>query len=143
MKRRAFSGLLRPGEPFDWPLFWRGLPWQPVPQWILVGALAAPFSRAFPALSRAACAEPARTMISQSALVVYTMLVPVLVVAPIYLLAGRHRLVKRAHRLIANVTFALILVLSAADALVMANQLREQWPTLSPALRSLRAACWP
>lgn len=140
---KAFSSLVRDREPFDWPLFWKTLPWQPVPQWVAVSALAAPFSKAFPALSRAACAEPARGMISQSAMVVYTAAVPVLVSTALYLLAGRRRMAKRMHRMIGDVTLALILLLGAGDAMVLYEQLHGQWATLAPALKSLKAACWP
>ncbi len=140
---KAFSSLLKDREPFDWPSFWKDLPWQPVPQWIVVSALAGPFSRAFPTLSRAACMDPARAMIAQSAFVVYTAAVPVLVSVLLYLLFGRRRMAKRTHRLIGDVTLGLIVVLGLGDAFVLYEQARSQWPTLAPALKSLRAACWP
>lgn len=139
---KAFSGLAK-REPFDWPAFARTLPWQPVPQWLILSALAYPFSRAFPALSRASCDGDARTMLAKCALVVYTMFVPALIVAVVYALAGRERLTTRNHRMLGNVTMALIVVMSAVDAAVVVSQVRAQWETLGPALGSLRAACWP
>ena len=139
---KAFSGLLK-GEPFDWRAFAANLPWQPVPQWLLFSALAYPFSRAFPALTRASCDGEPRTMLVKASLVVYTMAAPALLTLLVYLFAGRRRMTVRHHRLLANVTLALIVVMSAADALVVSRAVSEQWPTLGPALASLRAACWP
>lgn len=139
---KAFSSL-RNREPFDWAAFGRTVHWQPVPQWLAFSALAYPFSRAFPALTRASCAGDARVMLTKVALVAYTMAAPAVLAAAVYLLAGRRRLTARPHRLIANVTLALLVVMTAADAFVVVSQVRSQWETLGPALGSLRAACWP
>ncbi len=139
---KAFSGLAR-REPFDWAAFWRTFPWQPVPQWLLLSALAYPASAAFPVLSRATCLDPARAMTVKAALVLYTMLVPPLGSAAVYLLVGHRKIAARPHRLMANVTLALIVVLSAADTVLIVSQVRDQWSTLRPAAASLRAACWP
>lgn len=140
---RAFSSLLKPREPFDWPVFLRTLPYQPVPVWLLLSAAAEPLARAFPALSRAACEGRLRESLSSAELVAYTMLVPPLVTTLWYLSAGRRRLLPRDHRLIGDVTFGLMLAVSAADAAIMAARVREQWPILRPGLFAIRAACWP
>lgn len=140
---KAFSGLGRRGEPFDWAAFARTIQWQPVPQWLILSALAYPFSQSFPSLSRAACQDPARAMVVKVALVVYTMFVPAVAVSAIYLFAGHKRLVARQHRLMANVTLALIIVMTAVDSIAIVSQVRDQWTTLRPAFGSLRAACWP
>ncbi|MBI3565428.1 MAG: hypothetical protein HY079_09555 [Elusimicrobia bacterium] len=139
---KAFSAL-RKREPWDWPGFARTVQWQPVPQWLVLSALAYPFSRAFPVVARAACEGDARTMLVKTALVVYTMFAPALVVAAVYGLAGRRRLTGRPHRMMGDVMLALLVVLTAADAFVVVGQVRAQWETLGPALGSLRAACWP
>lgn len=139
---KAFSGLLK-GEPFDWRAFAANLPWQPVPQWLLFSALAYPFSRAFPVLSRASCPGEARVMLSKVALVAYTMFVPALLTLLVYLFAGRRRMTVRNHRLIANVTLALLVVMTVVDALVVSRAVSSQWETLGPSLGLLRGACWP
>jgi hypothetical protein len=140
---KAFSGLGKTGEPFDWVAFARTIQWQPVPQWLILSSLAYPFSQAFPAMSRAACQDPARAMVVKVALVVYTMFVPAVAVCAVYLLAGRKRLAARQHRLMANVTLALIVLMTAVDSIAIVSQVNNQWTTLGPAFASLRGACWP
>ncbi len=140
---KAFSAAAEGGEPFDWPAFARTLQWQPASQWLILNALAYPFSNAFPALTRASCPEPARTMVAKTALVVYTMFVPAAAAAAAYLLVGRKKFARRRHRLLADATLAMIVALSAADTISIVAQARARWPILGPALSSLRGACWP
>lgn len=138
---KAFSS--RRSEPFDWPRFLRGLPFQPVPLWLLLNALAGPFARAFPGLAGAACRGTLRTSLMSAALVVYTAAVPGAVTAAFYLLVGRRRLEKRDHRLIGDATFGLMLVLSVVDGGLLAGRIHAQWTVLQPGLTAIRAACWP
>jgi hypothetical protein len=141
---RAFSGLgKRLSEPFDWPLFFRTLPFQPVPIWLLLSALTGPFARVFPAMTRAACQGRLRESLSSIALVLYTLAVPFLVTTVFYLAIGRRRLAKRDHRLIADVTFGIMLCLTFVDASIMIGRIHEQWQVLLPGLTAIRAACWP
>jgi hypothetical protein len=140
---RAFSGASRSREPFDWPLFFRTFHCQPVPVWLLLSALAAPAARAFPALSRAACQGRLRESLAAAALIVYMVLVPPLLTAAYYLAFGRRRLVPRDHRLIADATFALLLILSLVQGAAMVARVRARWDTLRPGLAAVRAACWP
>lgn len=130
-------------EPFDWAEFRRTLPWQPVPQWVVLSALASPFSKAFPVLTRAVCVPPVRTMFAQTTMVVYTLVVPAVATAVVYLLVGHKRFADPRHRRMANVTLALILALSAADTIVFARAVNQQWDSLGPAYASIRSACWP
>jgi hypothetical protein len=140
---RAFSSLLKPREPFDWPLFLRGLPFHPVPLWLALGALAGPVARAFPAATRAVCEGRLRQSLASAELVVYVVLVPPLATTLFYLAFGRRRLAKREHRLIADATFGLMLALSFVDGGLMIGRIHEQWAVLRPGLRAIRAACWP
>lgn len=133
----------RAQEPFDWPLFFRTLPYHPVPLWLLLSALAGPFARVFPALSRAACEGRLRQALSSAELVVYVIVVPPLLTTLYYLAFGRRRLARKEHRRIADVTFALMLALSLFDGASMALRIRAQWPGLKPGLTAVRAACWP
>lgn len=146
MKRRAFGGLFArlatPAEPFDGKAFLRELPWQPVPLWFVLSALAGPLARAFPDLSRAVCQDKPRVAIANAALVVYTLLVPPLVTTAFYLLFGRPRLTTITNRRIALVTVSVILVLSCADGFILVRRFHEQWEGLAPGYRALRAACW-
>jgi hypothetical protein len=143
MKRRAFSNLFKPREPLDWPLFLRSIPYQPVPLWLALSALTAPAARAFPALAHAACEGRLRASLSAAEQVVYTLFVPPLATTVYYLAFGRRRLAHREHRRIADATFVLMLLLSAADAVIMIDRIRDEWGALRPGLTALRAACWP
>jgi hypothetical protein len=140
MRRRAFSG---PPEPFDWPLFFKTFPFQPVVFWLILGALARPFAAAVPALTGAACQGRLRLALSQIAIVFYTMLVPPLLTIAYYLLFARRRLPNPHHRRVADGTFGLILILSFADGAALASKLHDQWATLRPGYKAVRAACWP
>lgn len=141
---RAFSGLFkRSTEPFDWALFLRKFPYQPVPVWLFLSAVAGPFAQAFPAISHAACQGRLRGTLSASAMVVYTIVVPFALTTVYYLAFGRRRLEKREHRLIADSTYGLMLALTAMDAWIMIGRIHEQWPVLKPGLAAIRAACWP
>ncbi|MDE2140846.1 MAG: hypothetical protein KGL74_02460 [Elusimicrobia bacterium] len=138
---RAFSS--RKSEPFDWPLFLRRFPFQPVPLWLLLNALAGPLARAFPALTRAACQGTLRASLTSAELVVYTAAVPAAVTTAFYLAVGRRRIEKKDHRLIADMTFGLMLALSVVDGGLLAARIHAQWPVLRPGLTAIRAACWP
>lgn len=140
---RAFSTLFKPREPFDWPGFLRTLPFQPVPAWLLLNALAEPFARAFPVLTRAACEGRLRQSLSSAELVAYVVLAPPLVTTLFYLAVGRRRLAQRDHRLIGDATFGLMLALSLFDGALMLSRIREQWTVMRPGLLAIRAACWP
>ncbi|MFI5345915.1 MAG: hypothetical protein ACHQ51_06030 [Elusimicrobiota bacterium] len=141
---KAFSGMARRSRgPFDWPLFFRRLPFQPVPLWLLLSALAGPFARAFPALTRAACQGSLRASLMSAELVVYTAVAPALATAVFYLAVGRRRLENPDHRLIADASFALMLTLTCVDGFLLAGRIREQWSSLRPGLAAIRAVCWP
>jgi hypothetical protein len=140
---RAFSSLGKSRGPFDWPLFLRRLPYQPVPLWLLLSALANPFARVFPALTRAVCQGSLRASLMSAELVVYTAAAPPLITTLFYLAFGRRRIEKPEHRMIADATFVLMLVLACVDAWSLWTRVHEQWTVLRPGLRAVRAACWP
>jgi len=135
---RAFASRV-----FDWRLFFRTLPFQPVPLWILLNAVAGPLGRTFPYLSRAVCEGRLRLGLMESELTLYIIAGPTLATALFYLTLGRRRLEIRDHRRIADVTFALMLALSLYDGVVIGRRIRAQWPVLRPGLTAIRAACWP
>jgi hypothetical protein len=140
---RAFSSWSRPRPPFDWPLFFRRFPFQPVPLWLTLNALAEPVARAFPAAARAVCQGSLRASLTAAELVVYIAVVPPLATALFYLAVGRRRIEKPEHRRIADATFGLMLVLACADGWLLAARIHGQWAALRPGLRAIRAACWP
>ena len=130
-------------KPFDWPLFFRRLPYHPVPLWLLLNAVAEPFARAFPFLSRAACEGRLRQSMMSAELTVYILAVPAAATAAYYLAYGRRRIEDPEHRKIADASFALMLALSLFDAWQTVRRIHAQWAVLSPGLRAIRAACWP
>lgn len=143
MSRPAFSGRLARRKAFDWPLFLRGFPYQPVPVWLLLSAVAGPVARAFPYAARAVCEGRLLQGLMRSEEVVYGLLVPPLAATAWYLAVGRRRLSETDHRRIADASLVLMLALSLYDAAVMGSRIREQWPVLRPGLVAIRAACWP
>ena len=140
---RAFSSIGKSRGPFDWPLFFRCLPYHPVPLWLMLNVLAEPVARVFPALTRAACQGSLRASLMAAELVVYTAVAPPLATALFYLTFGRRRIEKTEHRRIADVTFGLMLALSCVDGWLLAGRIHGQWATLRPGLRAIRAVCWP
>lgn len=140
---KAFSRLIKSREPFDWRGFFRTFHFQPVPLWLALSMLGGPVARAFPFLSHAACQGRLRESLSSAELVVYVILAPPLLTTLYYLAVGRRRLDDPNHRLIGDVTFALMLAISLFDGAMMIARIRDQWPVLKPGLTAIRAACWP
>ena len=68
---------------------------------------------------------------------------PPLGAAAAYLTFGRRRLTHAAHRLIADLSLALLLAVSGLNAAVLAYQTATRWSALGPGLAAVRAACWP
>ncbi|HEX4048970.1 MAG TPA: hypothetical protein VH309_14085 [Elusimicrobiota bacterium] len=128
-------------EPFDWLAFRRTFPFQPVPVWIAAALLLRPAARATPFLLRATCSGPARDGVANLALVVYALVLPAGAASLVYLLAGRRRM-SRQLRFMGDFCLALVLLISAANAVSLARQARAGWTTLRPGLHSLRDACW-
>lgn len=138
-RRRAFSGLAGTGEPFDWPGFFKTLHLQPVPLWIALGLFAGPVARTLPPLTRAVCADrPRATLISLSEAAYVTLAAPALALLA-YALLARRRLAGRQHRLVGDLSAALLAVVSLWQATVFLRRAAE----IAPALAALRAACWP
>lgn len=129
--------------PFDWPLFLRRLYLQPAVVWLALAALAAPASRAALTVLGATCAGPVREAAAAAFLIFYVPLVPILGSAAWYLAFARRRLDKTAHRWVADLSFGLLLVVSAGNAAMLAAQAFARWPALGPALSAVRGACWP
>jgi hypothetical protein len=129
--------------PFDAPLFLRRLYLQPAALWLALEALTAPVARAVPGALRASCAGPARDGLVAAATVVYIPLVPALIVVAYHLGFARRRLEHAAHRWVADLSFSLLLAVSAANAAILLSQGSAHWPTLGPELSAMRAACWP
>lgn len=138
MSARRFSA-----KTFDWPLFFKNFPFQPVPIWVACALIVGPLARATPWLLRASCAGAERRAAANLALIVYANVLPPLTAAAAYLLAGRRRITHPHHRMIGDATLALCLVVSAFTAISMARLLTAAWPTLGPGLSVLRASCWP
>ncbi|MDE2489605.1 MAG: hypothetical protein KGM24_02075 [Elusimicrobia bacterium] len=132
-------GSRRPAEPFDWPLFFKTFHLQPVPLWLILNALGRPAALAAARLSGASCAGRNREILLAVATVAYLAVVPPLGTAAVYPLLARRRLKDPRHRLIADATFALMLVVSAWYAAAL-------WAKAAPlegAFGALRVACWP
>lgn len=130
-------------EPFDALLFLRRLYLQPAVVWLGLEALSGPVTRAVPGLLRASCAGPARDALVAAATVVYIPLVPALVALAYHLAFARRRLDKSAHRWVADLCLAVVLVVSAANAAILAAQAVRRWPALAPELAEMRVVCWP
>jgi hypothetical protein len=92
-------------------------------------------------LLRATCQGPLRQGVVNSALIVYSLVLPEAAAALVYLLAGRRRMSK-PHRLMGDWCLALILLIAAFNASDMIGRTRAGWRTLRPGLSALRAACW-
>ncbi len=139
MSRRAGAS---PREPFDWPLFFKNFPFQPIPVWVACTLVVKPLARATPRLLRAACSGPARQGVVNVALVVYANVLPAAAAAAVYLLAGRRRIQDPQHRRIGDGGLALVLLVSGFTAVAMARRIAAGWAALGPGLTALRAACW-
>ena len=131
-----------PAEPFDWPLFLKNLPFQPVPVWVAGALLVKPLARATPWLLRAACSGAVRQGVVNVAIVAYASVLPAALAAAVYLLVGRRRMRNARHRLFGDSSLALVLLASALIAASMARLVHAGWTTLGPGLHALRGACW-
>ena len=129
--------------PFDAAAFARTLPLQPAVWWLALAALSKPVSRAAVSALGASCAGSFRAGADAAAFIVYVLLVPPLGAAAAYLTFGRRRLTHAAHRLIADLSLALLLAVSGLNAAVLAYQTATRWSALGPGLAAVRAACWP
>jgi hypothetical protein len=129
-------------EPFDWPSFLKSLPFQPVPVWFFLSAVATPLSTAAPALMKASCAEPWRTALAQVFRTMWTVFVPLLGTLATYFWFGRRRLMDPRHRRLGDGTMALIVIVGLAEAVAITRHIVLHWPTLGPSLAALRSACW-
>jgi hypothetical protein len=138
MNRRPAS----PIDGFDWPLFFRTLPFQPVPVWLVCALFIKPLARATPSMLRATCTGAVRQGLVNLAIVAYANVLPATAATAAYLLVGRRRLDAPHHRQIGDVCLALVLVVSALNASMMARTISSAWPTIGPGLGALRAACW-
>lgn len=125
-------------EPFDWRLFFKTFPLQPVPVWIACALILRPLARATPWLLRASCEGPAREGVVNAAFILYAYALPGTAATAVYLLVGRRRIAKAPHRLMGDCCLALVLLSSA----FMAVTLARSWPLLSPALKTLGGVCW-
>jgi hypothetical protein len=132
-------GTPRRQEPFDWPLFFRTILWQPVPLWLIFNAPAGPLGAAAPRLLGAACTGRPRAALSSVASVFYLAVVPPLAAAAVYLLAGRRRLTDRRHRLIGDAT----LLMLAAVSVWYGYGVAVRAAAMSGPLGGLKALCWP
>jgi hypothetical protein len=130
-----------PLEPFDWAAFRKTFAYQPVPVWIVSALLLRPLANATPALLRATCQGATRAGVSNLALVVYALVLPVSAASLVYLAAGRRRMAP-PHRVMGDWCLALVLLISAGNAVSLIRQARANWQVLRPGLHALRAACW-
>ena len=131
----------RASEPFDWPRFFKTLPLQPVPAWMVCALALRPLARATPRLLHASCQGSARQGVVDSALVVYVLLLPTAAAVLPYLLFGRRRM-SAPHRRIGDWCLAMLLVIAAFNGAGLARRVYAGWPILGPGLTALRVACW-
>ena len=129
--------------PFDAAGFARTLHFQPASWWLALAALAGPASRGAVSALGASCSGAFRAGAQAAAFIVYLLLVPPLGAAAVYLLFGRRRVAHAAHRLIADLSLALVLAVSGLNAAVLAYQTATRWSALGSGLSAVRAACWP
>jgi hypothetical protein len=138
MSRRAHTP---PAAAFDWPIFAKLLPLQPVTTWLACALALRPLARATPRLLNAACSGPLRQGLVDTSLVVYVLVLPPAAAAAVYLLAGRRRMTPPLRRM-GDWCLALILVVSAVNDANLVRRASAEWTTLRPGLDALRAACW-
>ena len=136
---RAFSRLPK----FDAPRFIRTVYLQPAVIWAALACLAGPASRAVLRLLGPSCTGPARDGATAAAFIVYVLFVPWLFAALWYFAYARRRLETSAHRWIADMSLAVVLVISAANSGVVALQISRRWTALSPDVDRMRDLCWP
>jgi hypothetical protein len=126
---------------FDWPLFLKTLPLQPVSVWILCALILRPLAGATPRLLGAVCQGALRRGVADTSFVVYVLVLPPLASALAYLGAGRRRMDAPMRR-IGDVGLLLVLVVCAANDFGLVRRTAAGWATIGPGLSALRSACW-
>ncbi|OGR96753.1 MAG: hypothetical protein A2V88_15515 [Elusimicrobia bacterium RBG_16_66_12] len=126
----------------EWKPIMKSLPFQPALVFILLGFLAEPIAGTAPWLLRASCEGPLRATLAASFMAVYITVGMPSACAAYYLGFARRRIAPSRPRTIADLSFVLVLAVSAVTLAAMSRGLAARWTALQPALASVRDACW-
>ncbi|MEK7384064.1 MAG: hypothetical protein AAB262_12370 [Elusimicrobiota bacterium] len=128
--------------PWGWTPIVKSLPFQPALVFVLLGLLAEPIASQAPWLLRASCEGRPRAMLAAVGLIVYIAAGMPLACAAYYLGFARRRIPPSRPRTFADLSFILVLLVSALTLAVLGRGLTARWTILQPSLATLRNACW-